>query len=78
MEELKPVFTDLSNEHLLRKCLHGGTQNPCESLINVILVSTSKIQLCNEEHFVELGVYEAVATFNDGNITKCEILAMIQ
>lgn len=23
---------------------------------------------------LELGVYEAVATFNDGNITKCKIL----
>ncbi|GFY05502.1 uncharacterized protein TNCV_218841 [Trichonephila clavipes] len=33
---MRPVFRDLANPELLKKCLHGGTQNPNESVNNVI------------------------------------------
>ena len=36
METIKPIFRDLSNKDLLSKCAHGRTQNPNESLNNVI------------------------------------------
>ncbi|GFW14043.1 uncharacterized protein TNCV_3546321 [Trichonephila clavipes] len=33
---MRPFFRDLANPELLKKCLHGGTQNPNESVNNVI------------------------------------------
>ncbi|GFT50312.1 uncharacterized protein TNCV_1024361 [Trichonephila clavipes] len=36
VEAMRPVFRDLANPELLKKCLHGGTQNPNESVNNVI------------------------------------------
>ncbi|GFT56216.1 uncharacterized protein TNCV_130091 [Trichonephila clavipes] len=30
VEAMRPVFRDLANPELLKKCLHGGTQNPNE------------------------------------------------
>ncbi|GFW78148.1 uncharacterized protein TNCV_136171 [Trichonephila clavipes] len=30
MEAMRPVFRDLANPELLKKCLHRGTQNPNE------------------------------------------------
>lgn len=36
MEAIKPVFRDLSSEDLLKKCLHGRSQNMNESLNHLI------------------------------------------
>lgn len=36
MSEIKPILTYLPSAELLKKCLHGGTQNPSESLNNMI------------------------------------------
>ncbi|GFX75723.1 uncharacterized protein TNCV_2082341 [Trichonephila clavipes] len=36
VEAMRPAFRDLANPELLKKCLHGGTQNPKESVNNVI------------------------------------------
>ncbi|GFW79929.1 uncharacterized protein TNCV_3899301 [Trichonephila clavipes] len=36
VEAMRPVFRDLANPEVLKKCLHGGTQNPNESVNNVI------------------------------------------
>ncbi|GFX48191.1 uncharacterized protein TNCV_4115261 [Trichonephila clavipes] len=36
VEAMRPVFRDLANPELLKKCLHGGTQNPNEGVNNVI------------------------------------------
>ena len=33
---MKPIFTDLSNDVLLQKCLHGTTQNNNEALHGLI------------------------------------------
>ena len=35
-EIIRPIFMDLSNDELLKKCLHGKTQNNNESINNVI------------------------------------------
>jgi hypothetical protein len=32
MDEIEPVFRDLASEDLLKKCLHGRTQNTSESV----------------------------------------------
>ncbi|GFV50450.1 uncharacterized protein TNCV_2082011 [Trichonephila clavipes] len=36
VEAIRPIFRDLSDPELLKKCLHGNTQNPNESINNVI------------------------------------------
>lgn len=42
LEEIKPIFRDLTNPVLLAKCAHGETQNMAESLNNVIWSRTPK------------------------------------
>ena len=72
MDEIKPIFRDLSSPNLLRKCLHGGTQNPSEPLNKTIWSRIPKSTFVMRTP-LELGVYKAVASFNKGNISKCEI-----
>ena len=36
MEIIKPTYRDLAHPDLLKKCLHGQTQNPNESFNNLI------------------------------------------
>lgn len=43
--KIKPIFRNLSNEQLLRKSLHGGTQNPIESLNRVYVSDCLKTHL---------------------------------
>ena len=64
-DTIKPVFMDLSNDNLLKKCLHGQTQNNNESINGVIW------KRCPKDIFVgrttlEIGVASAVIRFNDG------------
>ena len=62
---IKPVFMDLSNVNLLKKCLHGQTQNNNESINGVIW------KRCPKDIFagriaLEIGVASAIINFNDG------------
>ena len=62
---IKPVFDDLSSPDLLKKCLHGKSQNGNECLNKLIW------DRCSKEYFVEKDViedacYSAVSHFNDG------------
>ena len=62
---IRPVFKDLANEELLKKCLHGKMQNANECLNKLIW------DRCNKETYVAVPViedatYSAVAYFNDG------------
>ena len=64
-DTIKPVFIDLSNDNLLKKCLHGQTQNNNKSINGVIW------KRCPKDIFVgrttlEIGVASAVINFNDG------------
>ncbi|GFW34068.1 uncharacterized protein TNCV_287521 [Trichonephila clavipes] len=70
---MRPVFRDLANPELLKKCLHGGTQNPNESVNNVIGFRVPKKTFVQLE-VLSLGTYDAVSSFNMGNISKLEIL----
>ncbi|KOC70661.1 hypothetical protein WH47_03677 [Habropoda laboriosa] len=36
IEGIKPIFEDLSNSNLLRKCLHGKSQNLEKSVNNIV------------------------------------------
>ncbi|GFX84834.1 uncharacterized protein TNCV_3076441 [Trichonephila clavipes] len=73
VEAMRPVFRDLANPELLKKCLHGGTQNPNESVNNVIWSRVPKKTFVQLEVW-SLGTYDAVSSFNMGNVSKLEIL----
>lgn len=62
---VKPIYMKLCDQKLLKKCLHGKTQNANESFNGVLWNFLPKL------HFVELktlqlGSYIAVLQFNDG------------
>ena len=62
---IRPVFDDLSCTELLKKCLHGKTQNANECLNKLIW------DRCSKEYFVEKDVvqeaaFSAISHFNDG------------
>lgn len=63
----------MTDPTLLAKCLRGGTQNPSESLNNVIWSRIPRTTFVIR-NTLELGAYDAVATYNEGNIVKCQIL----
>lgn len=73
VEAMRPIFTDLSHPDLLKKCLHGKTQNPNESVNNVIWSRIPKKTFVHLE-VLSLGTYDAICTFNVGNSTKLQIL----
>lgn len=69
MDVIKPIFRDLANPKLLEKCLHGQTQNANESFNNVIWSRIPK-RVFVTLTTLRFGVHDAVATYNDGNITR--------
>ena len=72
IKHLKPIFSDLSDENLRRKCIHGKTQNQNQSFNGLIWRRTPKDRFVKMTTF-ELAVYDAVATlliFDNVNIEK--------
>ena len=73
MAIIKPIFLNLSQPELLKKCLHGKTQNVNESFNNALWTR------CPKRVFVglmtlEICAYDAVGTFNNGNISRYNVL----
>ena len=62
---LTKIFRELSNEELLRKCIHGETQNANESFSNIIWMKCRK-QVFVERSFLQLCVNSAILQFNEG------------
>lgn len=60
-----PTFVRLSDKELLKKCLHGGTQNRNESFHHVVWSITPKAQYQNYQTFVH-SVHLAVCLWNTG------------
>ena len=71
---IKPIFSDLSNETLLSKCLHGKTQNANEAINNMIWAKCPK-NVYVQRSVLEMGVSSAVINYNDG---ACGILNVIK
>ena len=69
--KLRPIFEELSNEYLLKKCLHGMTQNQNETFNAMIWSRIPKSTYVSFSQ-LQLGVYDAVANFNIGR--KASIL----
>ena len=64
-EIIRPIFTDLSNDELLKKCLHGKTQINYESINNFIWKRCPK-DIYVGRTVLEIGTASAVINFNDG------------
>ena len=77
--KLKPLFEELSNEQLLRKCVHGLTQNQNESFNATIWECIPKTRFVSRTQ-LEFAVNDAVANFNIGrqsSVVISEKLRMI-
>lgn len=73
MSEVKPIFKDLSNPELLKKCLAGKTQNPNEALNNLIWARVPKRTFVGLPT-LKFGSHDAVLSFNDGYSSKCKVI----
>jgi hypothetical protein len=64
MDFIRPVFTDLAKEDLLRRCLHGKTQNNNEALNKLIWERCSK-EVYVERETIEEAVLSAISYLKD-------------
>lgn len=72
MKAIKPTYRALSDPSLLKRCLHGKTQNVNESFNNIIWSRIPKNTFVGID-ILELGVYDSVVTWNDGNIGRMKV-----
>ena len=63
----------MSNDDLLEKCLHGGTQNPNESFNHVVWQRAPKT-LYFGLISLKICAYDAVLCFNDGVHSRINVL----
>ncbi|GFW26900.1 integrase catalytic domain-containing protein [Trichonephila clavipes] len=72
VEAMRPIIRNLSHPDLLKKCLNGKTHNPNESF-HIIWSRVPKATFVQIET-LSLGVYDAVCSFNDSNVSKLKML----
>lgn len=65
-ELIKPIFMDLTNDELSKKCLYRKTQNSNDSINNVIWKSWPKYIYVGRI-VLEIGTPSAVINFNEEN-----------
>lgn len=73
MDEIRPIYEDLSKSELLERCLGGFTQNSNESFNNSVWRLVPKTTFSGLTVF-KIGVNTAVTTFNDGRSGLLRIL----
>ena len=71
---VKPIFTQLSSDELLSKCLHGETQNTNESFNAVVWSRCPKSVFVTKSTF-EMAIHSAVMHFNDGTKGVMNVLS---
>ena len=76
MEEIKPIFQELSNPEMLRKCLHGMTQNCNESFNGFIWQRCPKASFTARK-ILEIAVYSSILNYNDGFNSLSYIFKML-
>ena len=76
LDAIKPVFEALTKDDLLKKCLHGGSQNPNESFHHLIWERCPKTVFVGRRR-LELGVYDAVLAFNGGETQRLSVLQQL-
>ncbi|GFY06476.1 uncharacterized protein TNCV_412261 [Trichonephila clavipes] len=70
--KVKKVFRDLTEKDLLKKCLHGRTQNPNESFNKCIWEQIPKTVFVGIET-LKFGAMDAVICFNDGYVSRIKV-----
>ena len=73
MLAIKPIYRDLSHPDLLKKCLHGKTQNVNESFNSVVWTRIPKTVFVGLKT-MKMGVFDAILSFNNGNIGRARVL----
>lgn len=73
MEEIKPIFAELSAPKLLERCLGGKTQNANESFNSTIWKYCPKISGASKT-VVDIAVNEATVMFNEGMTGRIKIM----
>ncbi|KAE8745984.1 hypothetical protein FOCC_FOCC007346 [Frankliniella occidentalis] len=76
MDAIKPVFVDLTKEDLLQRCVGGHTQNSNESFNAVIWKNVPKSVFCGKTT-LDVGVADAVLTFNNGQKGRLKVLSAL-
>lgn len=51
LEVIKPIFRDLAHPDLLKKCLHGKTQNVNGAFKNIVWTRIPKKSFCRHKSF---------------------------
>jgi hypothetical protein len=69
----KPIYRVLSHPDLIKKCLHGRTQNPNESFNDMIWLRTPKNAFF-DYNTLKMVVYDAVLSFNMRNLGTAKVL----
>ena len=72
-DELKPIFSRLSADELLNRCLLGLTQNQNEAINGILWSKCPKRKFCGREKLL-LAVAETVCEFNTGAACLEEVL----
>jgi hypothetical protein len=73
MEIIKPIYKDLTDGNLLKKCVHGRTQNCNEAVNNVIWTRIPKNNFVSLST-LKIGVWDAIITYNEGALGKVKVL----
>lgn len=71
-----PTFEALSEENLLSKCMHGGTQNQNETINGMIWQHATK-ETHSSLSTVETATFLAVSNFNDGSKSLISVLRQL-
>jgi len=74
LDAIRPIYEDLSNEALLKRCLGGFTQNANESFNNLIWRMAHK-NTNSSAKIVEIATFLAVCLFNEGSSALLRIMS---
>ena len=75
MKELDPIFTRLSKDELLSRCLKGMTQNQNEAANGMLWSQCPKIKFCGARR-VCIAVCETIGLFNTDAGSLAEVMGM--
>ena len=65
INEVKPVFQELSDVKMLEKCLHGTTRN-CNESFNQLIWNRCPKNIFTSKKIVEIAVNSPIINYNDG------------
>ena len=75
MEEVEPIFSRLSKDDLLNRCLKGMTQNQNETANGMLWSRCPKTKFCGARR-VRIAACETVTLFNTGTGSKAVVMEL--